>query len=49
VFILPESKAALASAGPLPRAAPYGGTPFPRTPGEEAGDFPMHAAAAADP
>lgn len=49
VFILPESKAALAAAGPLPRATPYGGPPHPRTPEEEARDLPGRAAAAGEP
>ena len=40
VFITPESKAQVAAAGTLPRAVPYGGTPFPRSEAEEAGDFP---------
>ncbi len=49
VFILPESKSALAGSGPLPRATPYGGTPHPRTPEEEAGDLPGRAVATGDP
>jgi len=49
VFILPESKSPLAGAAPPTRAAPYRGTPFPRTPEEEARDFPEVAAATADP
>jgi len=49
VFILPESKAALAGSGPLPRAMPYGGAPFPRTPEEEAGDVPGRVVATGEP
>ncbi len=49
VFILPESKATLAGSGPLPRAMPYGGTPHPRTPEEEANDLPGRAVATGDP
>lgn len=49
VFILPESKAALAGNGPLPRATPYRGTPYPRTPEDEAGDFPRGAVATNEP
>jgi len=48
VFILPESKAALAASGPLPRATPYGGAPYPRAPEEEARDFPGRAQATAE-
>jgi hypothetical protein len=40
VFIVPESKAQLAAAGPLPRPTPYRGPPYPRTPAEEERDFP---------
>jgi hypothetical protein len=49
VFILPESKSGLAGSGPLPRATPYGGTPYPRTPDEESADFPGLAVAASEP
>ncbi len=49
VFILPESKSALAGSGPLPRATPYGGTPHPRTPEEEARDLPGRAVATGNP
>jgi len=40
VFIVPETKAQVAAAGPLPRAVPYGGTPFPRSAAEEERDIP---------
>ncbi len=40
VFITPESKAQVAAAGALPRAVPYGGTPFPRSAAEEEKDIP---------
>jgi len=43
VFIVPESKARLAAAGPLPRPTPYRGPPYPRRPAEEERDFPGRA------
>jgi hypothetical protein len=45
VYILPESKAALAAVGTLKRATPYLGPPNPRSPAEEMNDFPRSAAA----
>jgi hypothetical protein len=35
VYILPESKAALAAAGPQEYAAPYLGPPYPRAPADD--------------
>ena len=40
VFIVPQTKEQVATAGALPRAVPYGGPPFPRPPEEEEGDIP---------
>ncbi len=45
VFITPESKAEVAAAGDLPRAVPYGGTPFPRPAAEEEKDIPGRTSA----
>ena len=46
VYILPESKAELAAAGPLQRAAPYLGPPYPRAPIDDERLFGEHGAAA---
>ena len=45
VYILPESKTALAALGTLPRARPYAGPPVRRPPQEEQNDAPYRAVA----
>ena len=46
VYILPESKAELAAAGPLEHATPYLGPPYPRAPVDDERLFGEHGAAA---